>query len=1291
MLTARHLGLVVVLAVSSVLLSAQQSNAPISFFYDSLGRLSRVVDNNGNVATYNYDAVGNIISISRSTTSTSALSILSFTPQQGSTGQTVTLQGQGFSTTPSANNVQFNGTTAVVSAATATSLTVTVPASATTGPISVTVGPQTTSSTTNFSVVPATLVSIQVSPSTASVAVGGTQQFTATANYNNGTQQNVTALATWNASNAAGSCPSCPPTATVSNAPGSHGLVTATNGGGASISATYGGFTGFASVKIITFTSFAISPVSPSISAGTVLQFTSSGNFSDGSSQNLTSQSVWSSNQTSVATISNSPGTPGLATGVGAGFDQICASYNNNQQQACTVLTVVLGPPVSIVVSPTNLSIPKAVQQSFTALATYANNSTQDLTTQVIWTSSNPAVATISNSPGSQGLVMDVGSGTATITATSGTIRGSTTLTLTPAVPVKLTVSPVASALQVGSTLQLTATLVFTDSSTQDVTQSATWSSSAASSATISNAAGSQGLVTGVAVGSATITATSGSFAGSSSILVNSATAPSYSRFLYTSEGGGSVYIYSVNSQTGQLRANGSVQVSNQSGNLALDPSQNYLFLSVPATAGNFLAFAVNQANGALTQVPGSPYTAGTSDGPVAAEPSGRFVYVGDPTTNTIFGFSIGSNGALTALPGSPYPANGQPKAFLVHPTGKYLFAIYNAQNAVGSVAVFAIDANTGALAPVAGSPFSTAYSSVALAQDPAGKFLYVSNTGQNFGSWLRPLQSPNHIETSVRWPSLASRNDLLLADLDLTGTSPFADKDLNGGPFVLAPRLTLLPQSGVTTAPVISAFTVDANSGTLTEIPGSPFPVSTGPQSISVDTTGQYLYGSTGLSVLGFSINGTSGALTTLSVSPFHVSTSSPIDFSSSGQFAYVAAGSGVQLLGTNSTTGMLTALPGGGPVGGSSIAISLASVPISYVPQSAYVVSSGATNGANSIAGYSIDPVAGGLTALAGSPFAEGFFPMAAITDMFGQSLYVANTCSDLACAQSNGSVSGYAIDPTSGILTAFGSPSPAGVGTVSVALQPPGAYAQSSTEYAYAATQNGQIFEYTVTPATGVLTTFQGSPAYTTANGVIATAVDPTGSFLYEISKCPTCTNGTFYVYDLFLYQGQLIYQPAAISTQIGTAPTSIGVDPGGRYVFITDGVANQVSVYAVATDFSLVAGSPFATDGNPSAVALDPWGQFVYIANQATNDVSAYTLNPSTGALTPITGSPYPVGAGPVSLSVDFSGKFLYVTNNGAGTVSAFSIASGTGALTPIAGSPFPTGAVPISIVTTGKIQ
>ena len=129
---ARLLVVVVVMVYTASVLA----QSGITYVYDELGRLIAVIDPNGDTAVYSYDAVGNVLNISRH--SSSQLSVINFSPSSGPVGSTVTVNGTAFSTTPAQNTVQFNGTGANVNSASATQLTVTVPAGATTGPISVT-------------------------------------------------------------------------------------------------------------------------------------------------------------------------------------------------------------------------------------------------------------------------------------------------------------------------------------------------------------------------------------------------------------------------------------------------------------------------------------------------------------------------------------------------------------------------------------------------------------------------------------------------------------------------------------------------------------------------------------------------------------------------------------------------------------------------------------------------------------------------------------------------------------------------------------------------------------------------------------------------------------------------------------------------------------------------------------------------------------------------------------------------------------------------------------------------
>ena len=120
------------------------------YLYDELGRLKAVITPSGEAAIYNYDAAGNIVSITRQTNAT--VSIVEFTPDKGAVGTSVTIYGTGFSLTPAQNSVSFNGVAATVTAASATQLIVAVPAGASTGPITVTTPNGSAASTTSFEV-----------------------------------------------------------------------------------------------------------------------------------------------------------------------------------------------------------------------------------------------------------------------------------------------------------------------------------------------------------------------------------------------------------------------------------------------------------------------------------------------------------------------------------------------------------------------------------------------------------------------------------------------------------------------------------------------------------------------------------------------------------------------------------------------------------------------------------------------------------------------------------------------------------------------------------------------------------------------------------------------------------------------------------------------------------------------------------------------------------------------------------------------------------------------------------
>jgi len=355
---------------------------------------------------------------------------------------------------------------------------------------------------------PKTLIAVQVTPSGATtIPIGQTQAFVATANFNDGTTQDVSSSATWTST----------PTsvATIS----SSGVATAVAAGNATITASYaynGGTAKTGSAALIVspaaLSSLAIGPANPTVAAGFTLQLTATAAYADGSTQNVTSATTWNSGTTSVATIS----TLGMVTGVTSGSSTITATFNG--QTATATLTVSSATLTSITVNPPAgaTSVGGATVQ-FTATGAFSDGTSHDISSKVTWTTSDVTVATID---ASTGIATPVAVGTVTITATSGSIAGNAGLVVSGATVASITVAPATASIAAGSTKAFTATAQLSDGKTSyDVTSAAQWQSSDTTIATVTG-----GVATAVKAGTVTITATFSGQKATAALTVTTAT-----------------------------------------------------------------------------------------------------------------------------------------------------------------------------------------------------------------------------------------------------------------------------------------------------------------------------------------------------------------------------------------------------------------------------------------------------------------------------------------------------------------------------------------------------------------------------------------------------------------------------------------------------------------------------------------------------------------------------------------------------------------------------------------------
>ena len=343
-------------------------------------------------------------------------------------------------------------------------------------------------------------------------------------------------------------------------------------------------------------------------------------------------------------------------------------------------------------------------------------------------------------------------------------------------------------------------------------------------------------------------------------------------RFLYVADDSRNrVWGFTVDPSTGALDPTGQGPIAtNSSYRLASDKGGNRLYVTNagPVPFARVYAYFVDRRNGSLHPVPDSPFSLGKTPGPIAVHPSGQFIFVGTVTLQPdegILVFKVNTDGSLTPANSTPAPTTSTPNSIVVDRWGRYLYVTSSGGN---SIDAFEIDAISGALTPVSGSPYTVFApgcpdSSPSGIAESFGRFLYSSDEG---GS-------------------------------------------------------------------AISGYAIDGKTGTLTELSKSPFPVSGGcskgkgfPRALATEPTGRFLYVMTNGNYFSiYSINAGNGFLRHVKDTP-RISNGllyGAVETDPSGKFLYVRISS---------------------------------------------------NSGGDEIAGFSIDPISGDLTALPGSPFPIG-----------------------------------------------------------------------------------------------------------------------------------------------------------------------------------------------------------------------------------------------------------------------------------------------------------------------------
>ena len=276
-------------------------------------------------------------------------------------------------------------------------------------------------------------------------------------------------------------------------------------------------------VSSATVTAVTVTPVAPSVPNGLTQQFAATGTFSDGTTQILTDDVTWASSLLGVATISDTYGSKGLAQTQTVSVTPTKISATFGIVSGTADMTVTPAALKSIAITPASPSILTLSAGKLTAVGTYTDNTTSDITSQVTWSSSDTSVATISG-----GTATVLKSGSTTIGASLGTVSQSTSLKATGGNLTGITITPATQTLvkkdAVATTGRISATGTFSNGSSRDITGAVTWTAADTSLATAAVASGTLAWVTAVAVTPKAVptkvTAASGSLSATATVAV---------------------------------------------------------------------------------------------------------------------------------------------------------------------------------------------------------------------------------------------------------------------------------------------------------------------------------------------------------------------------------------------------------------------------------------------------------------------------------------------------------------------------------------------------------------------------------------------------------------------------------------------------------------------------------------------------------------------------------------------------------------------------------------------------
>lgn len=626
----------------------------------------------------------------------------------------------------------------------------------------------------------------------------------------------------------------------------------------------------------------------------------------------------------------------------------------------------------------------------------------------------------------------------------------------------------------------------------------------------------------------------------------------------------------------------------------------------------------------------GTPAPAGTGlvAVPEAFTPDGQFAYLADADAG-IRGFQVAADGQFAELPGSPFASDLRAGTPRMHPSGRWLFAPSAGTNTQDTAVFYGIDAQTGALTPVAAgvAPSDLGF----LALQGADRVWWQHQRGQPYTLY-----------------SFDSASGALAPVVPAVTLPDLGDgvRDMHVIPDPASDRLLTERPLADPAASELQAWQLGPDRNSVATI-GAPLPIRMG--AVTADPAGG-LFRSTDIVLRIDAAQGVQLA----AVSPVPL-VSARMVVGTPGQisdlsFAIDAAAHRLRALAVDPDTGALAQVGGAMALPGTPTALAV-SPRLDYVA----VTSTGRT-GSGTLSVFRIDRTTAALTltataATGGSPTAVTLPP----------------TQADHVLVAHAGGIDSFVLRQDGTLVRVDGSPFPPGFGPSTVTTNPDGSTTTVEGEPLrdlaptdLLATDRGALFVAANQDNQGGVSTLYVQPA-TGALDALHTGGD-------------LCTPSTARTGSTF--------------TPTGSGAIALGMAGSSRWIYVVNRETATISGFRPNEQptcgqpdpwVPVVAGMPFATSPQPVGIAVGQAGRYAYVAHASGNgSVSAYAIDAATGALSPVPGSTVSLGVIPTRIWTDTFGRFLYTAEAG-GRVTVQTIDRATG----LPGTPRPAADVPVA--------